>query len=160
VDKWRWDVFSGATPPATYNASWWALKARYQGVAPPSPRGEEAFDPAAKYHVAANVPYVRYFLAYVLEFQFYRALCRESGYTGPLYRCSFFGSPAAGKQLQAVLAAGASRPWSETLKAMTGEPGFDAGALLEYFAPLQAWLDRQNAGKPVGWAEASATGAP
>jgi peptidyl-dipeptidase A len=153
VDRWRWDVFSGKTPPARYNQSWWALKARYQGVAPPAPRSERDFDPGAKNHVAANVPYVRYFLAYVLEFQFYRALCREAGHTGPLYRCSFFGSKEAGKKLQTMLAAGASRPWQQTLREMTGESSLDAGALLEYFAPLKAWLDRQNKGKPVGWAE-------
>jgi peptidyl-dipeptidase A len=152
VDRWRWDVFSGATPPARYNESWWALKARYQGVAPPAPRSERDFDPAAKYHVASNTPYARYFLAYVLEFQFYRAMCRAAGQTGPLHRCSFFGSKEAGKKLQAMLGAGASRPWQETLKEMTGESGLDAGALLEYFAPLKAWLDRQNQGKPLGWA--------
>jgi peptidyl-dipeptidase A len=151
VDRWRWDVFSGATPPARYNASWWALKARYQGVAPPAPRSERDFDPAAKNHVATNTPYVRYFLSYVLEFQFYRAMCREAGHRGPLYRCSFFGSKEAGRKLQAMLAAGASRPWQETLKQMTGESAMDAGALLEYFEPLKVWLDRQNQGRPVGW---------
>jgi peptidyl-dipeptidase A len=153
VDRWRWDVFSGKTPPARYNAAWWALMARYQGVAPPSPRSERDFDPGAKNHVASNTPYVRYFLAYVLEFQFYRALCRDAGHTGPLYRCSFFGSKEAGRKLQTMLAAGASRPWQETLKEMTGQSNLDAGALLEYFAPLKVWLDRQNAGKPVGWAD-------
>ncbi len=153
VDRWRWDVFSGGTPPARYNESWWTLKARYQGVAPPAPRSERDFDPAAKNHVATNTPYVRYFLSYVLEFQFYRAMCREAGHTGPLYRCSFFGSKEAGRKLQAMLAAGASRPWQETLKQMTGQSGMDAGALLEYFEPLKVWLDRQNQGKPVGWEE-------
>ena len=156
VDRWRWDVFSGKTPPARYNETWWALKARYQGVAPPTSRSEQDFDPAAKYHVASNTPYARYFLAYVLEFQFYRAMCREAGHTGPLYRCSFFGSKEAGKKLEAMLAAGASRPWQETLKQMTGESALDAGALLEYFAPLKVWLDRQNEGKPVGWEEGGA----
>ena len=153
VDRWRWDVFSGKTPPARYNAAWWALKARYQGVAPPSPRSERDFDPGAKNHVASNTPYVRYFLAYVLEFQFYRALCREAGHTGPLYRCSFFGSKEAGRKLQTMLAAGASRPWQDALSEMTGERRMDAGAMMEYFQPLKVWLDRQNAGKPVGWAD-------
>ena len=127
-------------------------------MAPPSPRSKQDFDPAAKYHVVSNTPYVRYFLAYVLDFQFYRAMCREAGHTGPLYRCSFFGSKAAGEKLEAMLAAGASRPWPETLKQMTGKSGFDAGALLEYFVPLQAWLDRQNRGKPVGWGAMAAGG--
>jgi peptidyl-dipeptidase A len=151
VDKWRWGVFSGQITPANYNAAWWALRAQYQGVAPPMPRTEADFDPGAKYHIPANTPYMRYFLARVLQFQFYRALCREAGYKGPLYRCSFFGSQAAGRKFAAMLEAGQSRPWQETLYAMTGERRMDGGALLEYFAPLQEWLDRQNQGKPVGW---------
>lgn len=151
IDQWRWKVFSGEITPADYNASWWALREKYQGIAPPLPRSEADFDPAAKFHVAANVPYTRYFLARILQFQFYRALCREAGYTGPLYRCSFFGSKTAGAKLAKMLEAGASRPWQETLFEMTGERDMDASALMEYFAPLKAWLDQQNAGKTVGW---------
>jgi peptidyl-dipeptidase A len=151
VDQWRWKVFSGETKPEAYNASWWALRARYQGVAPPLPRSERDFDPAAKYHVAANVPYTRYFLARVLQFQFYRALCRAAEVTGPLHRCTFSGNKAAGAKLAAMLESGASRPWQETLFAMTGEHRMDGGAILEYFAPLKAWLDEQNRGKPVAW---------
>jgi len=151
VDKWRWGVFSGATPPSRYNAAWWELRNRYQGVSAPLPRTEADFDPGAKYHIPANTPYMRYFLARVLQFQFYRALCREAGHTGPLYRCSFFGSQAAGRKFAAMMEAGQSRPWQETLYVMTGERRMDGGALLEYFAPLREWLDRQNQGKPVGW---------
>ena len=151
VDKWRWGVFSGEIPPSRYNAAWWELRNRYQGIAAPMPRTEADFDPGAKYHIPANTPYMRYFLARVLQFQFYRALCREAGYTGPLYRCSFFGSQAAGRKFNAMMEAGQSKPWQETLYAMTGERTMDAGALLEYFAPLKEWLDRQNQGKPVGW---------
>ncbi|HEU0012312.1 MAG TPA: M2 family metallopeptidase [Longimicrobium sp.] len=151
VDKWRWGVFSGRITPADYNAAWWELRNRYQGVSAPLPRTEADFDPGAKYHIPGNTPYMRYFLARVLQFQFYRALCREAGYSGPLHRCSFYGSREAGARLAAMLEAGQSRPWQETLYAMTGERRMDAGAILEYFAPLKAWLDRQNAGKPVGW---------
>jgi peptidyl-dipeptidase A len=151
VDKWRWGVFDGSIPPSRYNAAWWELRNRYQGVSAPLPRTEADFDPGAKYHIPANTPYMRYFLARVLQFQFYRALCREAGYTGPLYRCSFFGSQAAGRKFAAMLEAGQSRPWQETLYTMTGERRMDGGALLEYFAPLKEWLDRQNQGKPVGW---------
>jgi peptidyl-dipeptidase A len=151
IDQWRWQVFSGAVTPADYNKAWWTLRAKYQGVAPPVARTEADFDPAAKYHVAANVSYTRYFLARVLQFQFYRAMCREAGYTGPLHRCSVYGSKAAGAKLARMLEAGQSKPWQETLYAMTGERDMDASAMLEYFAPLRAWLDRQNAGHPVGW---------
>jgi peptidyl-dipeptidase A len=157
IDQWRWQVFSGAVTPANYNRAWWDLRAKYQGVAPPVARTEADFDPGAKFHVPGNTPYTRYFLARVLQFQFYRAMCREAGHTGPLYRCSFFGSKAAGARLARMLDAGQSRPWQETLYAMTGERRMDAGAMLEYFQPLQVWLDRQNAGRQVGWAATSAS---
>ncbi|MGH7525109.1 MAG: M2 family metallopeptidase, partial [Gemmatimonadales bacterium] len=137
IDRWRWKVFSGEIKPADYNSAWWSLRNQYQGVSAPLPRSESDFDPGAKYHVPANTPYTRYFLARILQFQFYRALCREAGYTGPLHRCSFFGSEAAGKKLGAMLAMGASRPWPEVLQAMTGEREMDGRALVEYFAPLQ-----------------------
>jgi peptidyl-dipeptidase A len=151
VDKWRWGVFSGQITPANYNAAWWELRNRYQGVSAPLPRTEADFDPGAKYHIPGNTPYMRYFLARILQFQFYRSLCREAGYTGPLHRCSFYGSQAAGQKLEHMLEAGSSQPWEQTLYEMTGERRMDAGAMLEYFAPLKEWLDRQNQGHPVGW---------
>ncbi|HKM85991.1 MAG TPA: M2 family metallopeptidase [Terriglobales bacterium] len=151
IDQWRWKVFSGDIAPADYNRSWWELRLRYQGVTPPVARSEADFDPGAKYHVAANVPYVRYFLAHILEFQFYRALCRESGYKGPLNRCTFYGSKEAGAKFNKMLAMGQSRPWPDALEVLTGERQVDASAILEYFAPLQKWLDEQNKGRKVGW---------
>ncbi len=151
IDQWRWKVFSGEVKPADYNKSWWELRAKYQGIAPPAARSEADFDPGAKYHVPANVPYTRYFLARVLQFQFYRAMCRAAGHTGPLYRCSFFNNKAAGAKLAKMLEAGQSKPWQDTLFEMTGERQMDTGAMLEYFAPLKAWLDKQNQGQKVGW---------
>ena len=151
VDRWRWGVFSGTIPPASYNKAWWDLRAKYQGVSPPAPRSEKDFDPGAKYHVAGNVPYARYFLAAVLQMQFYRAMCREAGWTGPLHRCTFYGNKAAGAKFQKMLKLGASKPWPDALAELTGSRQMDAGALLEYFAPVKAWLDQQNRGQPVGW---------
>jgi peptidyl-dipeptidase A len=151
VDQWRWQVFAGTITPATYNRAWWDLKLRYQGVAPPSPRGDEFFDPGAKYHVPANTPYTRYFLAQVLQFQFHRALARTAGCTAPLHRCSIYGSSEAGSRLKDMLALGASKPWPDALEALTGQRQMDASAMADYFAPLKAWLDAQNKGKPVGW---------
>jgi peptidyl-dipeptidase A len=151
VDQWRWKVFAGEITPADYNASWWQLRTKYQGIQPPVARSESDFDPAAKYHVAANVPYTRYFLARILQFQFQRALCRAAGETGPLHRCSIYGSEAAGKRLQEMLAMGASRPWQEALRTMTGESQTDASAIQDYFAPLKTWLDQQNQGQRCGW---------
>ncbi|HKO05722.1 MAG TPA: M2 family metallopeptidase [Candidatus Acidoferrales bacterium] len=153
VDQWRWKVFSGEVPPANYNSAWWELRRKYQGVVAPLPRSEEDFDPGAKYHVAADVPYSRYFLAAVLQFQFHRALCRESGSTAPLNRCSIYGSKAAGAKLERMLAMGRSKPWQEALFAMTGEKQMDATAIIDYFAPLKKWLDDQNRklGATPGW---------
>ena len=137
--------------PANYNSAWWSLREKYQGVAPPVDRTESDFDPGAKYHIPANTPYARYFLAAIYQFQFYRAMCQSAGYTGPLNRCSFFGSKAAGDKLNAMLSLGQSKPWPEALKAMTGEDRADASAMLEYFQPLVAWLKEQNKGEKTGW---------
>jgi peptidyl-dipeptidase A len=151
IDQWRWKVFNGEVRPNEYNKTWWDLRAKYQGVSPPVARTEADFDPGAKYHVPANTPYARYFLAAVLQFQFYRALCREAGWTGPLYRCSFYGNKKAGAKMWEMLSLGASKPWPDALFALTGERQMNAGAMLEYFAPLKQWLDQQNRGAKVGW---------
>lgn len=143
IDKWRWRVFAGDITPDDYNASWWALRREYQGIAPPERRGEEEFDPGAKYHIAANVPYMRYFLARILQFQFHRALCEAAGLNGPLHRSSIYGSRAAGARLEKMLAMGRSRPWPEALEAICGTREMDAGAMLDYFAPLAQWLGQQ-----------------
>lgn len=151
IDQWRWDVFAGKVAPADYNAAWWKLREKYQGVAAPVARSKEDFDPGAKYHIPANVPYTRYFLARILQFQFHRALCKEAGHEGPLHECSIYGSKEAGDRLKAMLRLGASRPWPDALEAVTGERKMDATALKDYFAPLEAWLAKQNAGQQCGW---------
>jgi peptidyl-dipeptidase A len=151
IDQWRWRVFNGEIKPQDYNKTWWELKRKYQGVAAPEARSEEDFDPGAKYHVSANVPYSRYFLADILQFQFHRSLSQTAGCGRPLHRCSIYGNEEAGKRLRDMLEMGASRPWPDALKALTGQREMDASAMLDYFAPLKQWLDEQNAGKPVGW---------
>jgi len=151
IDQWRWKVLSGEVPPERYNQAWWELRAKYQGVAPPLARSENDFDPGAKYHIPANVPYTRYFLAHVLQFQFHRALAQAAGCKEALHRCSIFESKEAGRRLNAMMEMGMSRPWPEALEALTGQRQIDASAIIDYFAPLQKWLDEQNKGKPVGW---------
>jgi len=153
IDRWRWKVFSGEVSPADYNKAWWELRAKYQGISRPSEATPEDFDPGAKFHVPANTPYTRYFLARILQFQFYRAMCREAGFTGPLYRCSFYGSKEAGRKLEAMLEKGAGQPWQKTLFEMTGERQIDANAMLEYFEPLSKWLEAQNKGTKLGWGQ-------
>jgi len=151
IDQWRWKVFSGEITPQNYNASWWELRRKYQGIAPPVARTEEDFDPAAKYHIPANTPYTRYFLSFILQFQFHKALCDAAGFKGPLNECSIFGSTEAGKKYGAMLAQGASQPWQDTMKQLTGTREMDASAIIEYFKPLEAWLDEQNKGQDCGW---------
>ncbi|MBL8784491.1 MAG: M2 family metallopeptidase [Deltaproteobacteria bacterium] len=153
IDQWRWDVFAGKVPYEQWNSHWWALKAKYQGVAPPVARGDDEFDPGAKYHVPASTPYMRYFLASILQFQFHRALCKVSGHTGPLHTCSIYGNKEAGKRLGELLALGASKPWQEALFALSGERQMDASAILDYFAPLTTWIDAQikTEGLTCGW---------
>jgi peptidyl-dipeptidase A len=151
IDQWRWKVFSGEITSPQYNQAWWDLRLKYQGVAPPVPRSEEDFDPGAKYHVAANVPYTRYFLADILQFQFHRALAKIAGCTEPLHRCSIYDNKEAGARLAKMLEMGQSRPWPDALEALTGQRQMDASAIRDYFAPLEKWLEEQNQGKPVGW---------
>ena len=151
IDQWRWKVFSGDIAPADYNKAWWDLRLKYQGVVPPVARSEADFDPGAKYHVASHTPYMRYFLADILEFQFYRAMCKEAGYTGPLNRCTFYQSKEAGAKLNKMLEMGASKPWPDALEVLTGQRQMDASAILDYFAPLKKWLDEQNRGLRSEW---------
>eukprot|EP00753_Platysulcus_tardus_P022629 PLAT9833.1.p1 GENE.PLAT9833.1~~PLAT9833.1.p1 ORF type:complete len:655 (-),score=304.81 PLAT9833.1:25-1740(-) len=151
MDTWRWQVFSGQVQPQQYNELWWNLKQRYQGVVPPRARPPHAFDPGAKYHIAADVPYLRYFLAYVMQFQFHRALCRAAGWRGALHECSIYNSTAAGDRFEAMLRLGRSKPWQEALFVLDGTRQLDAGAMLEYFAPLREFLQEATQNMTCGW---------
>jgi len=151
VDRWRWQVYDGSLKPADYNGGWWKLRTQYQGITPPAARPADAFDPGAKYHVPANVPYTRYFLAHIYQFQFHRAACKQAGWKGPLHRCSVYGNAAVGAKFNAMMEMGQSKPWPEALAAFSGETRTDASAVTEYFAPLNAWLTKQNKGQACGW---------
>jgi len=151
IDEWRWAVFSGEVAPEDYNKAWWDMRLKYQGIAPAVERTEDHFDPGAKYHVPANVSYTRYFLARILQFQFQRALCETAGHEGDLYSCSVFGNKEAGAKFQAMLETGQSAPWQETLEKLTGTQEMDATAIIDYFAPLMAYLKEQNEGRTCGW---------
>lgn len=151
VDQWRWKVFSGEVGPDQYNEAWWQLREKYQGVMAPNERTDMMFDPGAKYHVPGNVPYTRYFLAHILQFQMHRALCEKAGNTSPLHRCTIYNNKAAGKALNEMMEMGSSRPWQDALEALTGQRDMDASAIMDYFAPLKDWLDQQNEGRQCGW---------
>ncbi len=151
VDQWRWDVFAGKTTPETYNADWWKLRTKYQGIIPPVERSEADFDPGAKYHIPGNTPYTRYFLAHILQFQFHKSLCETAGHTGPLHECSIYGNKEVGKRLGDMLAMGSSQPWPDAMQAVAGTREMDGSAIIEYFDPLMTYLKKENAGKTCGW---------
>jgi peptidyl-dipeptidase A len=151
VDKWRWGVFNGSIPTSGYNKGWTDLRLKYQGITPPVARDETNFDPGAKYHIPGNTPYTRYFLARILQFQFYKAACDIAKWKGPLHRCSFYGNKEVGKRLDAMLAMGASKPWPDALQAFTGKREIDGTAMIAYFKPLMTFLQSENKGKQCGW---------
>lgn len=151
VDKWRWQVFNGELAPQNYNRGWWDLREKYQGIAAPVARSEADFDPGAKFHIPGNIPYMRYFLAFIQQFQFHQSVCETAGYQGPLHRCSIYNSKEAGARLEDMMALGASRPWQDAMQALTGQRELDASAILAYFEPLKIWLDEQNRGRQCGW---------
>ncbi|ESO94197.1 hypothetical protein LOTGIDRAFT_118685, partial [Lottia gigantea] len=153
IDQWRWSVFSGETVKDNYNRKWWDLRCKYQGISPPVKRTEEDFDPGAKYHIPANTPYIRYFVSYVIQFQFHKGLCQAANHTGSLRSCDIYGSKAAGEKLAKMLKLGSSKPWPEAMKMVTGSTKMDASALMEYFQPLIDWLKKENEGEDLGWDE-------
>ncbi|WP_300376098.1 M2 family metallopeptidase [Henriciella sp.] len=151
VDNWRWDVLDGTTQPADYNKAWWEKRTAYQGIVAPGPRPENAFDPGAKYHIPGNTPYLRYFLSFVMQFQFHKAACEQAGWDGPLHRCSIYGNEEVGARFNAMMEMGASEPWPDVLETFTGTREMDGSAMVEYFDPLITWLEEENEGRSCGW---------
>jgi peptidyl-dipeptidase A len=151
LDQWRWRVLRGEIEPADYNTAWWDLREQYQGVEAPVERPADAFDPGAKYHIPANVPYLRYFLSFIIQFQFHEAACEMAGWEGPLHRCSIYGNEEVGRRFNEMMQMGASRPWPEALHAFTGTREMDGAAIRSYFEPLTAYLAEQNQSRTCGW---------
>jgi len=152
VDQWRWKVFSGEYSPNEYNAGWWELREKYQGLRHPGEtRPADAFDPGAKFHIPGNTPYMRYFLAHILQFQFHKAACDMAGFEGPLHQCSIYENEEVGRRFNAMMEMGASKPWPDALEAFTGTRDMDGSAILEYFAPLMTYLEEQNKDRSCGW---------
>jgi peptidyl-dipeptidase A len=151
LDKWRSGVFTGEITKDNLNSSWWELREKYQGIASPMERGEEYFDPGAKYHIPGNTPYTRYYLAKIMQYQFHEALCNEMGFEGPLHECSIYDNPAAGVKIRDMLAMGQSKPWQDAFEALTGERALSGTSILNYYKPLQEWLEKENEGRSCGW---------
>ena len=151
VDSWRWGVLAGETPPEAYNQSWTDIRLKNQGIIPPGPRPADAFDPGAKYHIPGNTPYLRYFLSFIMQFQFHKAACEQAGWEGPLHRCSIYGNKEVGARFNEMLKAGNSQPWPDTLEKFTGTREMDGSAIIEYFDPLIVYLKEENQGQTCGW---------
>ncbi|XP_063424354.1 angiotensin-converting enzyme-like [Mytilus trossulus] len=151
IDQWRWSVFRRETTPNNYNANWWDLRCGYQGISPPVQRTEQDFDPGAKYHIPGNTPYIRYFVSFVVQFQWHKALCDEIGYKGQLHRCDIYKNKTAGAKLRNMLALGSSKPWQDAMQVMTGGRNMSALPIIQYFTPLIDWLKEQNKEENIGW---------
>ncbi|CAG0916995.1 unnamed protein product [Notodromas monacha] len=160
IDLYRWKLFEGEIEFKDLNDEWWLLREGYQGIRAPVERCENDFDAGAKYHVAAGVPYIRYFISHILQFEFHQALCEAAGEFDqnapekkPLHLCDINGSKLAGNKLKRLLKAGGSKHWEEVLEDMTGQREMSVQPLLNYFKPLRKYLQDyiKEHNVPVGW---------
>ncbi|XP_020279207.1 angiotensin-converting enzyme-like [Pseudomyrmex gracilis] len=164
MDRWRWNVFQGKVTPDNYNCDWWSLAEEYQGIEPPVDRSEEDFDPGAKYHIIADVEYIRYYVSFVIQFQFHKALCTEAKQydpknpnANPLHQCDIYENKDAGNLLKSMLELGFSKPWPDAMERIAGQRQMDSAGLLEYFKPLTDWLTEENkrTNEYIGWKPSS-----
>jgi peptidyl-dipeptidase A len=151
VDKWRCAVASGEIAPKDYNNFWWQLRQQYQGIAPPvsDDKGnniEDYFDAGAVAAVISNQDLSVNAVVNILKYQIHKNVCDAAGNTEVLSRCSTYNSKEAGNKLKALYNMRSSKTWSNTLATWADEKQLDGRALVEYFAPLQTYLDEQNKG--------------
>jgi peptidyl-dipeptidase A len=151
LDKWRAGVFTGDISETELNQAWWDMRESYQGIAPPSYRTEEYFDPGAKYHIPGNTPYTRYYLARIMQYQFHESLCNNMGFKGPLHECSIYGDKSAGEKIISTMAMGQSAPWQDAFEKLTGSRNISGKSVMNYYKPLKDWLDIQNNNRTCGW---------
>ena len=147
---WEADVYAHHLPPDQWNARWWQYVREFQGVEPPAPRGEEWCDAATKTHINDNPCYYpNYAFATVLKFQLHAYIAKHILHQPP-QRCNYAGNKEVGAFLQKIMAKGATEDWRKVLCDATGED-LSTAAMVEYYAPLMAWLQQQNKGRPIGW---------
>ena len=151
LDKWRSGVFNGEIKESDLNSSWWNMRESYQGITSPVYRSEEYFDPGAKYHIPANTPYTRYYLARIMQYQFHEALCNAMNFDGPLHECSIYGNEIAGEKIISTMAMGQSQPWQDAFENITGSRSLSGSSVMNYYKPLKEWLDKQNENRMCGW---------
>ena len=139
-------LYTEKLPADSFNAKWWELARKYQGIVPPGPRDERWADALTKTHINDDpAQYYDYAMSYALLFQLHDHIARQILHQNP-HDTDYYGSREVGDFLRRLMAPGASRPWRETLKETTGRE-LDGKAMAEYFAPLQQWLQEQNRGR-------------
>ncbi len=151
LDKWRSGVFNGEIEESNLNSSWWDMRESYQGITSPVNRSEDYFDPGAKYHIPANTPYTRYYLARIMQYQFHEALCNAMNFDGLLHECSIYGNQIAGEKIISTMALGQSQPWQDAFENITGSRKLSGSSVMNYYKPLKEWLDKQNENRMCGW---------
>jgi peptidyl-dipeptidase A len=150
MTHWEADIYAKKLRPDEWNKRWWQYVRDFQGVEPPAERGEEFCDAATKTHIN-DTPcyYFSYAIATVLKFQLHEHIARKI-LKQPLQNCNYAGNKAVGKFLRDIMAKGGTEDWRKVLGEATGE-GLSTRAMVEYFKPLQKWLEEQNKGRTVGW---------
>jgi peptidyl-dipeptidase A len=146
------ELYHDELPPSRWNARWWELARKYQGIVPPAPRGEEHCDAATKTHVNDDPgEYYDYALSFVLLFQLHDHIAREILRQDP-HDTSYFGNAEVGAFLKSIMTPGASADWRKLLREKTGSD-LSADAMVRYFEPLRRWLVEQNRGRRATLAE-------
>jgi peptidyl-dipeptidase A len=152
MTHWEHDFYEQNLPPGEFNKRWWEYAAKFQGVEPPAPRGEEYCDAATKTHINDDpAQYYDYTLAFLIKFQLHNYIAKNILHQDP-HHCNYFGNKEVGAWLSGLLKLGATRDWREVMKEKTGEEISPSG-MLEYFAPLLEYLKKENAGRTVSWEE-------
>jgi peptidyl-dipeptidase A len=149
---WERDFYSANLPPEEIQSRWWKYVAEFQGVEPPSNRNgmNDHCDACSKTHIN-DLPaqYYNYALSTVIKYQMHDHICKKILKQDP-HSCNYYGHKEVGDFLKSIMKQGALRPWRDVLKEATGEP-LSTRALVEYFKPLDPWLDQELKGQAVGW---------
>jgi peptidyl-dipeptidase A len=146
MTQFEYELYANDLSPDEFNAMWWDLKLKYQGIVPPTPRGEEWADALTKTHINDDAgQYYDYALSYALLFQLHDHIARNILEQDP-YDSDYWGSAEVGDFLSDLMSPGASRPWREVIQETTGRE-LDAQPIVDYFQPLYEWLVEQNEGR-------------
>ena len=139
-------LYAEKLPKDQFNQKWWELAKKYQGMVPPTDRGEEFCDAASKTHINNDAAqYYDYAVSYILLFQFHDHIAKNILKQDP-HATNYYGSKEVGSFLKDVLETGANNDWRQLLKESVGSE-MSAKPMLDYFEPLMAYLKEQNKGR-------------